>query len=97
VVSKLPVVLDPEEVAEFFDYVPSLMYRAALMLCYGAGLRIGEAEAIKVEDINSKRMLIHVREGKGRKDRGPGAHITRIPAADTRHSACGRRLRCSSG
>jgi len=69
VTSKLPVVLDPEEVAEFFDYVPSLMYRAALMLCYGAGLRIGEAVAIKVEDIDSKRMLIHVQEGKGGKDR----------------------------
>jgi site-specific recombinase XerD len=69
VASKLPVVLDPEEVAEFFDYVPSLMYRAALMLCYGAGLRIGEAVAVKVEDIDSKRMLIHVQEGKGRKDR----------------------------
>jgi site-specific recombinase XerD len=69
VTTKLPVVLDPEEVAEFFDYVPSLMYRAALMLCYGAGLRIGEAVAIKGEDIDSKRMLIHVQEGKGRKDR----------------------------
>ena len=67
--STLPVVLDPEEVAEFFDYVPSLMYRAALMLCYGAGLRIGEAVAVKVEDIDSKRMLIHVQEGNGRKDR----------------------------
>jgi integrase/recombinase XerD len=69
VANKLPVVLDPEEVAQFFDYVPGLMYRAALMLCYGAGLRIGEAVAIKVEDIDSKRMLIHVQEGKGRKDR----------------------------
>src|SRR5271168_3445536 len=65
----LPVVLDPEEVAGFFDYVPSLKYRAALMLCYGAGLRIAEAVAVKVEDIDSKRMLIHVQEGKGGKDR----------------------------
>jgi integrase/recombinase XerD len=36
VAEKLPVVLHPEEVAAFFDYVPSLKYRAALMLCYGA-------------------------------------------------------------
>ncbi len=61
--------LDPEEVAGFFDYVPSLKYRAALMLCYGAGLRIAEAAAVKVSDIDSKRMLIRVEQGKGRKDR----------------------------
>jgi integrase/recombinase XerD len=65
----LPVVLDPEEVAGFFDCVPSLKYRAALMLCYGAGLRIAEAAAIKVSDIDSKRMLIRVEQGKGKKDR----------------------------
>jgi integrase/recombinase XerD len=62
-------VLSPEEVVTFFDHVPSLKYRAALMLCYGAGLRISEAVAVKVGDIDSKRMLIRVREGKGRKDR----------------------------
>ena len=65
----LPVVLDPDEVAGFFDYVPSLKYRAALMLCYGAGLRIAEAVAVKVSDIDSKRMLIRVEQGKGKKDR----------------------------
>ncbi len=69
IASTLPVVLDPEEVAQFFDYVPSLKYRAALMLCYGAGLRISEAVAVKVTDIDSKRMLIRIAEGKGRKDR----------------------------
>jgi integrase/recombinase XerD len=67
--STLPVVLSPEEVMQFFDHVPSLKYRAALMLCYGAGLRIAEAAAIQVRDIDSKRMLIRVKEGKGRKDR----------------------------
>ena len=67
--STLPIVLDPEEVAEFFDYVPSLKYRAALMLCYGAGLRVSEAVAVKVSDIDSKRMLLRIEEGKGRKDR----------------------------
>jgi integrase/recombinase XerD len=69
VASKLPVVLDPEEITEFFDYVPSMKYRAALMLCYGAGLRLGEAVTVKVEDIDSKRMLIHIQKGKGNKDR----------------------------
>jgi site-specific recombinase XerD len=69
VAEKLPVVLDPDEVAGFFDYIPSLKYRAALMLCYGAGLRIAEAAAVKVSDIDSKRMLIRVEQGKGKKDR----------------------------
>jgi integrase/recombinase XerD len=67
--STLPVVLSPEEVARFFEHVPSVKYRAVLMLCYGAGLRIGEAIAVKVSDIDSKRMVIRIEEGKGRKDR----------------------------
>lgn len=66
---RLPIVLSHEEVVRFFDYVPSLRYRAALMTCYGAGLRVGEAVALKVADIDSKRMLIRVEQGKGRKDR----------------------------
>ena len=66
---RLPVVLSHEEVVQFFDYVPSLRYRAALMLCYGAGLRVSEAVAVKVGDIDSQRRLIRVEQGKGRKDR----------------------------
>jgi site-specific recombinase XerD len=66
---KLPLVLSPEEVSQFFEHVPSLKYRAALMTCYGAGLRISEAVALKAGDIDSKRMVIRVEEGKGRKDR----------------------------
>jgi integrase/recombinase XerD len=65
----LPIVLSREEVIQFFDYVPSLKYRAALMTCYGAGLRISEAVSLKVSDIDSQRMLIRVEQGKGRKDR----------------------------
>jgi integrase/recombinase XerD len=66
---KLPVILSPEEVSAFFDHVPSLRYRAALMTCYGAGLRVSEAVALKVGEIDSQRMLIRVEQGKGRKDR----------------------------
>ena len=66
---RLPVVLSHEEVVVFFDYVPSLKYRAALMLCYGAGLRVSEAVAVKVSDVDSQRMLLRVEQGKGRKDR----------------------------
>ncbi len=53
----------------FFDRVPSLKYRAVLMACYGAGLRVSEAVSLKVADIDSKRMLVRVERGKGAKDR----------------------------
>ena len=56
---KLPVVLSQEEVLAFFDHIPSLKYRAALMVCYGAGLRISEAVALKVSDIDSQRAAPH--------------------------------------
>jgi integrase len=66
---RLPVVLSPEEVGHFFRQVPSLKYRAVLMTCYGAGLRISEAVALRVVDIDSRRNLIRVQQGKGAKDR----------------------------
>src|SRR5947208_6425099 len=58
---KLPVVLSAEEVVRLLDAAPGLKYRAALSVAYGA--------ALKVSDIDSKRMLIRVEQGKGRKDR----------------------------
>jgi site-specific recombinase XerD len=67
--SKLPIVLSHEELLAFFDNIPSLKYRAALMTCYGAGLRVSEAVALKITDIDSKRMLLRVEQGKGGKDR----------------------------
>ena len=66
---KLPIVLSEEEVLAFFDYIPSLKYRAALMVCYGAGLRISEALALRICDIDSKRGLLRIVQGKGAKDR----------------------------
>jgi site-specific recombinase XerD len=66
---KLPVVLSPEEVARLLDAAPSLKYKAALSVAYGAGLRVSEVVALKVGDIDSKRMVIRVEQGKGRKDR----------------------------
>lgn len=66
---KLPIVLSQEEVVAFFDYVPSIKYRAALMTCYGAGLRVSEVVALKLSDIDSQRKLIRVEQGKGQKDR----------------------------
>jgi len=66
---KLPVVLSPTEVAIFFSHIGVTKLRAVLMTCYGAGLRISEAVSLKVGDIDSSRMVIHVREGKGAQDR----------------------------
>lgn len=66
---RLPQVLSPEEVARFLEAAPGLKYKAALAVAYGAGLRVSEVVALKVEDIDSQRMLIRVEQGKGRKDR----------------------------
>ncbi len=66
---KLPVVLSPEEVARLLDAAPSLKYRAALSVAYGAGLRASEIISLKIADIDSTRMVIRVEQGKGRKDR----------------------------
>jgi integrase/recombinase XerD len=66
---KLPIVLSPEEVARLLDAAPSLKYKAALSVAYGAGLRASEIISLKIEDIDSTRMVIRVEQGKGRKDR----------------------------
>jgi integrase/recombinase XerD len=66
---KLPVVLSPEEVVRLLDAAPRLKYRAALSVAYGAGLRAAEVVSLKISDIDSKRMVIRVEQGKGRKDR----------------------------
>lgn len=66
---KLPVVLSPEEVARLLDAAPGLKYKAALSVAYGAGLRAAEVVSLKISDIDSKRMIIRVEQGKGGKDR----------------------------
>ena len=66
---KAPVILSPEEVARMLAAAPGVKYKAALSVAYGAGLRAGEVVSLKVSDIDSKRMLIRVEQGKGRKDR----------------------------
>jgi len=66
---KLPVVLSKEEVAKILSSPDNIKHKAILMLVYSAGLRVGEVVRLKPEDIDSKRMLIHIRGSKGRKDR----------------------------
>ena len=68
---RLPRVLSPEDVGRLLEAAPGpgLKYKAALSVAYGAGLRASEVVALTVTDIDSKRMLIRVEQGKGRKDR----------------------------
>lgn len=66
---KLPPVLNPEEIVRFLEAVAGLRNRVALTTAYAAGLRVGEVARLKVTSIDSSRMLIHVEDGKGGKDR----------------------------
>lgn len=66
---KLPVVLSRKELEQFFNAVDYLKHRTVLMTMYAAGLRISEALALRVGDVDGNRMTIFVRQGKGKKDR----------------------------
>jgi site-specific recombinase XerD len=69
VAHKKPDILSGTEVATLLEAVPSLVAAMVLTTAYGAGLRISEVCRLRAEDIDGKRKLIHVRLGKGRKDR----------------------------
>lgn len=62
-------VLTKEELSTFFNCVDDFKFKTIFMLVYGSGLRIGEVANLRVEDIESKKMRIFVREGKGNKER----------------------------
>jgi integrase/recombinase XerD len=66
---RLPTILDQQEVARLIDLSSNLMHRTMLMMLYATGLRRAEMCHLKVSDIDSPRMIIHVREGKGGRDR----------------------------
>src|SRR5277367_1371099 len=66
---RMPTVLSQEEVARLIDSAQNLMHRTMLMMLYGTGLRRAELCHLKVSDIDSERMVIHVRQGKGGRDR----------------------------
>ncbi len=66
---RLPIVLSEREVADLLNSLTNLKHRAVLSLIYGSGLRVSEASKLTPTDIDSKRMLVIVRDGKGRKDR----------------------------
>ena len=65
----MPTILSQEEVARLIDAARRPFHRTLLMALYATGLRRAELARLKVSDVDSKRMVIHVRGGKGRKDR----------------------------
>ena len=65
----LPTILSQEEVARLIEAARPPFHRTLLMALYATGLRRAELARLKVSDVDSKRMVIHVRGGKGRKDR----------------------------
>ncbi len=66
---RLPIILTQEEAVRLIDSASNLFHRAMLMTVYSTGIRRAEMCHLKVEDIDSARMLIHIRQGKGRRDR----------------------------
>lgn len=66
---KLPSVLAEEEIVSLIQRTENLKHRALLMTGYSAGLRVSELISLKIHDIDSKRMLIHLHGAKGKKDR----------------------------
>ncbi len=66
---RLPTILDQQEVARLLECASNLMHRTMLMMLYATGLRRAEMCHHKISDIDSKRMVIHVRQGKGGRDR----------------------------
>ena len=66
---KMKDVLTKEELSTFFNACEDYMYKTIFMMIYGSGLRVSEAVNLKIEDIDSRKMRIFVRGGKGGKDR----------------------------
>jgi len=66
---RLPDILTPAELELLFNASKNLKIKAILMTAYSSGLRVGEVIRLKVSDIDSKKMQIHIRQAKGQKDR----------------------------
>jgi len=80
--SKLPTVISKEEVMSIIENTNNLKHRCIVQLLYGSGLRRSELLMLKLSDIDSKRMLIHVKGSKGNKDRL--TILSKIALADLR-------------
>jgi site-specific recombinase XerD len=66
---KLPIVIDGEFIKNRLSKIENLKHKTILTLTYSVGLRVSEVVNLKIEDIDSNRMLIHIKNAKGRKDR----------------------------
>ena len=66
---KLPKVIDSEFILSKLNLIENLKHKTILTLTYSVGLRVSEIINLKIEDIDSKRMIIHIKNAKGRKDR----------------------------
>ena len=62
---KLPIVLNLSEVESLFSVTKNLKHKAILMITYSSGLRVSETARLKMTDIDSKRMTVRIRQGKG--------------------------------
>ena len=66
---KLPKVIDGEFIKSKLSKIENIKHKAILTLAFSVGLRVSEVVNLKIEDIDSKRMIIHIKNAKGRKDR----------------------------
>ncbi len=66
---KLPKVIDGDHIKSQLSKIENLKHKTILTLAYSGGLRVSEIVNLRIEDIDSKRMLIHIKNAKGRKDR----------------------------
>src|SRR5258708_40158080 len=66
---RLPKILSEAEGARLIDSASNLLHRTMLMTLYSTGIRRAELCRLKVSDVDSKRMILHIREGKGGRDR----------------------------
>ena len=67
--SQLPEVISKQEVAKLFSHVKNPKHLLMLKLCYGMGLRVSEIVNLKVTNIDSHRMIVHIKAAKGKTDR----------------------------
>ncbi len=76
---QLPKTLSKKEVRRIFEVTSNVKHLVVLQLCYGMGLRVSEVVNIKVEDIDSDRLAVHIRGAKGKKDRYVPLPVTILP------------------
>lgn len=67
--SNLPKVLSKQDIKKLFEVTTNTKHRMILKICYGLGLRVSEIVDLKIANIDSNRMLVHIENSKGKKDR----------------------------